>query len=768
MSSLYTNGTTFSPDKDEAEYLLWSGSFPGGNGGLQDVAKQFAPRLLDGSLKVDVVDPTLANGLVTATMPGINWIPIKPATNGALYAAIAQYLIENKTYNEDFLSYPSQKAAWNAGWGAHSNATHLVIVDESHPNYHKIMRPADAGLTDPQEKDSSGKAITQYVCIDAATGEPALHTACSKADLYFEGEVNGVAVRTGFLMLKDSVNAYTVEEYAEITGIPVEELQRMGKEYGSHGYKVSVNAAAGSTAGTNGFDTPNGREVLKALVGSNGMSGGSFSISGSPTVEGKGVRYDISTPKNIPDVTTKNAVQLARCGKAFEDSDEHKNRVAAGEENPMPKLPWFPMASQSDSQALMGAINQYPYQCKIMMTWMCNVLQGTPGAMRDTIIERLCDPSIVPLHIVCDIVMGEMAQYADYFVPDVSQFESFGLPTANLYGCAVRYEGVTPPTTQLDDGRFVCWETLLIDVAHACDLPGWGDDAFSDAEGNKLPFNSYYDYYVKAFANLAYAEGAPVDDIDPEEAHLQGLDELPELFKAAVTEEEWPKVQHVMSRGGRFWLEEQHPARMADNRGAKSKDCMTYIYNEKRATTKITHSDNKHYPGGLAYNPQHFADMSLVSERYSLEEYPFTASEHKPRFRSVTRLADSPIMRDLCAHNYIEINEEDAATLGIKDGDKIRLVTPAGDTTEGEAMVRAGQVKGGVAVSFGYGHLANGAQDLEIDGKAVKGDPEIAAGCRLMTMLDPVITNDDVLYIWSDYTAASPGRCGGIYKIEKA
>ena len=79
MSSLYPNGTTFSPDKDQAEYLLWSGSFPGGNGGLQDVAKQFAPRLLDGSLKVDVLDPTLANGLVTMTMPGINWIPIKPA-----------------------------------------------------------------------------------------------------------------------------------------------------------------------------------------------------------------------------------------------------------------------------------------------------------------------------------------------------------------------------------------------------------------------------------------------------------------------------------------------------------------------------------------------------------------------------------------------------------------------------------------------------------------------------------------------------------------
>ena len=48
--------------------------------------------------------------------------------------------------------------------------------------------------------------------------------------------------------------------------------------------------------------------------------------------------------------------------------------------------------------------------------------------MRDVVIERLCDPAVIPLHIVCDIVMGEMAQYADYFVPDVSQFESFGLP----------------------------------------------------------------------------------------------------------------------------------------------------------------------------------------------------------------------------------------------------------------------------------------------------------------------------------------------------
>ena len=190
-------------------------------------------------------------------------------------------MIADKTYNEEFLSFPNQDAAVAAGYGAHTNATHLVIVDESHPNFNKVMRAADAGLQTPEVEE--GKTAPDWcVVIDAQTGEPALNTDCAKADLYFEGEVNGVAVRTGFLMLVDSVNSNTMDEYAQITGVPVDELRRIAGEFGSHGVKVSVNAGAGSTAGQNGFDTPNGREVLKALVGSNQMRGGSFSASGAP------------------------------------------------------------------------------------------------------------------------------------------------------------------------------------------------------------------------------------------------------------------------------------------------------------------------------------------------------------------------------------------------------------------------------------------------------------------------------------------------------
>ncbi len=124
-------------------------------------------------------------------MPGINWIPIKPATNGALYAAIVQIMMRDKTYNADVLSFPQQKAAEAAGYGAFTNAAYLVIVDENHPNYRKLMRAADAGIDVPEEKTADGMAVQHYVVIDAETNEAAAHTSCDKAVFDYEGEVNG-------------------------------------------------------------------------------------------------------------------------------------------------------------------------------------------------------------------------------------------------------------------------------------------------------------------------------------------------------------------------------------------------------------------------------------------------------------------------------------------------------------------------------------------------------------------------------------------------
>lgn len=740
---------------------------------FQSSGKRTLKNLAAGKLKIDVLDCTLANGSVTPTIPGINWIPIKPATNAAFCAALVQKIIADKTYNADAISFTTQKAAVEGGYGAYTNATYLVIVDENHPNYRKLMRAADAGIDAPEEKDKDGKAVEQYVVIDAATGQPALHSACSKGTLEYEGEVNGVKVRTGFSLLTETVNEYTMDEYAEITGVSVEDLERIAKEYTSHGTRVGICHKGGSAASVNGIDTVMGAAVLHAIVGANQMIGGNAPNSPAPTTAGNGARYKLGAIEGKPDVSTKNACYISRTVKAWEKTDEYKNRVAAGEKDPKPLMPWFANGAASDSQALLSIVNEYPYQAKILTSFMCNTIQATPGAMRDEVVERLCDPEVLPLHIVCDVFVGEHAQYADYIVPDVTPYESFGLPTTGTtftgYGTTVRWQVKEPESMKLDDGRHASWETFLADVAEACGLPGWGEDAIKDVDGKAWPLRDAADFYLKAVANLAYAE-EPVADIDAREAQLQGLDELPDSFKAAVSDEEWPKVQNVLSRGGRYWpMSYVHDADGRRSRGYKDEN-QAYFYSEKRATNKNCYS-GKQLPGTLRYNPETFTDLSPMEDHFSREEYPFGASEHKPRFRSISMLSNSPVMRDLCSHNYIELNREDAAELGIKDGDKVRAITPLGDVSEGIAMVRAGQTKGAFALAFGYEHQNYGAQDIEVDGQTTKGDPAIAAGVRIHQMLDPTVTGvtgDDVISIIAENDAASPGRCGGMFKIEKA
>lgn len=704
-------------------------------------------------------------------MPGINWIPIKPATNDSFCAALIRKMIEDSTYDKDALSFTNQDAAVAAGYGAYCNAAFLVIADESHKNFGKFLRPADAGMNVPAKVDEDGEEVDQFVCINAETNEPCVTDECSKGVLEFEGEVNGIAVRTGFMYLKDSVYKHTIEEYSEITGVSVEDIERIAKEYTSHGTRVCVCHKGGECASVNGVDSMVGATVLQMMMGTNYMTGGHGPASPAPTTTGKGKRYDLNTIKGNPGVSTSNATYISRTGKKWEKTDEYKNRVAAGEKNPEPLMPWYHLqSSSSDAQAIMSIVNQYPYQCKILTSFRCNTLQATPGAMREEVIERLKDPSVVPLHIACDVVIGEHAQYADYIVPDTNPYESYGTPTPGTtyigYGCTIRWPVKTPETIQLDDGRYASWEAFLCDVAEACELPGFGDEAVPDKDGKMWPVHDAHDLFLKAVANLAYAE-TPVDDISEEEAHFQGLDELPDNMRSCVTEEEWPKVLNVLSRGGRYW-----PIEYVRKDGGKrimgyAKGHETYVYSEDRATYSNCFTGSNVSPV-LHSTPEMCCDLTPIEDMFSREEFPFKASEHKPRFRSVSTLANSPIMRAICAHNYIEMNEEDASELGIADGDQVRLVTPLGDVTEGEAMVRAGQVKGAVAVSFGYGHLNYGAQDIEIDGKLTKGNPEIAAGARLLQMFDPVLSAKGVMSIYADNEAASPGRCGGMYKIEKA
>ena len=713
---------------------------------------------------MDVFDPVLGNGCVTGTQKNITWHPIRTATNAALCLGIIQWIMDNQAYNAEYLSFPTFEAAVAGGYASNTNATHLVIVDESHPNYRKIMTAEDAGLEVPEpETDENGEPIaaTYYVVIDAATGEPALHSACSQGTLEYEGEVNGVKVRTAFMLLKDGVYEHTIEEYSEITGVPVETIENVAREFTSHGVKAGA-LVLGAQAAANGLSTNAACGVLTAMIGCDQMVGGLMSRRNGAVTTADGERYKLATFEN-PGVS---AAYISRTNVSWEDTDEYKNRVAAGEEDPKPMLPWINVGSASDNQALASIINQYPYQCKILISWMTDTLQSSSGFMRDAVIERLCDPEVLPLHIACDVVIGEHASLADYIVPDTTPHESWGIVTQEGHwkgrGNAVRWPVKKPETIELGDGRNASYEAFLCDVAKACGLPGFGDDAIEATDGTLYPLNDAYDYFLKGVANLAW-DTEPVEDIDESEIKIQALDELPEAWKSAVTEEEWPKVLRVLSRGGRYW--DVALANGEDGRATYMKENTFYLYGEKKALAKNDYS-GEHFAGALRYEEELLADGTPLYEKFPVEEWPFKSTNYKPRFRSISMLANSPIMRDLCASNYLEINLEDAEELGINDGDTIRITNPTGDVMEGPAMVRGGIAKGTFGVAYGYGHVGYGAQPIHVEGGYDSpGDPAIGAGIHLQTILDPTI---DALYPFADPEASAPARNGGAYKIEKA
>lgn len=750
-------------DFTESEYVICCGMFPGANGkSMQGIAHWASAALAAGTVKIDILDPALGNGVATPAMDNVRWHPITTATNAAFGMAMIRSIIESGTYNEEALSFPSQEAALEGGYAAFSNATYLIIEDERHENYRKLLRAEDVGIEVPApEKDDEKQDY--YVVIDKTTGKPALHTDCAQAAINFTGEVNGVRVRTAFLKLEESVKEHTVEEYAEICGVPADEIERMAREFTSHGTKAAFCGIFGGTAQVNGSDASFIFPILNSLIGSNNMQGGMVPRRESGDALGDKTRYKLSTVKGKPKAS---GVSIARTGFAWEDTSEYQRRVAAGEKNPQPLLPWYPVTGSADNQAICSVANAYPYQAKITFTWMATPLQASSGAMRDEIMDKLKDTSVVPLAITCDVVMGESAQLSDYFIPDTTPYESWGVRTQEGYwngkGNTVRWQATEPETMVLPDGRHASYEAFLVDMAKKLDLPGYGEDAIESTDGTTYPFNDASDYFLKAIANLAYSGGDPVPDISEEEAHLQGLDDLPESWKAAVTAEEWPKVLQVISRGGRFWpLEGTY-----DNKGRTNyaASYMTCFYNEDKGTARNNYT-GEYESGVLHWQPETCADRTPLRDLYPQSEWPFTSTNYKPKFRSISMLANSPVMRQICPANYVEMNTEDAATLGISNGDWVNAENPTGDVMHAQALVRDGIAKGTFAVAYGYGHVAYGAQDVEIDGEKRPGDPAIGAGIHLQTMLDPKV--EGVLPI-SDPEAATPGRSGGVYRIIKA
>lgn len=326
----------------------------------------------------------------------------------------------------------------------------------------------------------------------------------------------------------------------------------------------------------------------------------------------------------------------------------------------------------------------------------------------------------------------------------------------------LRWPVVTPLTAKLSDNRYACYENYIIDVAKAIGLPGFGENALKDADGNTYALNTPEDYFLRGVANVAF-DGQPVPDITDEEMKIQDLESYMQNWKDCLKLEEHRKAAFILSRGGRF--EEFGKGYEGDRTRYPHEGCFN-LYVEQMALAKNSFTGKHFQTGTLVYNPETLSDGTSLDQVFPESEWPFKAVSYKAKFRSVTMLENS-ILRELNQANKVEINPEDAEQLALVSGDKVRLVSATGGEAEGILQVRQGIARGSVGIAYGYGHWEYGAKKYTLGEKEVSAYPGSGQGVFLsgISLIDPKVKNG--IFGFSEMSTGGTSRNGGAFKILK-
>ena len=741
------------PDWDHAEFVIFMGTAPAHAGNpYKQQGRQLASARTDRGMEYVVVAPSLPNSSSLATRGGNNWVPIRPAGDSAMAMAMIRWIIDNDRYDRNYLIQPGPAAQEAAGEPSWSNATHLVVSDPDHPLAGHLLRGRDLGWSEQAD---------DFVVVDAESGNWSAHTQPRPAELFVAREVtladgSTVAVKSAMQRLAEEARRLTLAEYSAECDVPVAVIEALARKFTSHGKRAVLNTHGGVMNGS-AFYTAYALVMLNALVGNLNAPGGMF-VKGKPFQStGKGTRYDLA---GFPGKIGPSGIFLSRSRTTYEQSSEYRRKLESGGSPYPAKAPWYPVSPPLFTEHLCSALEGYPYQAKIWINHMGNPIYGQAG-LRSAIDERLKDPSRIGLIVGIEPFINETNAYADYIVPDVMTYEGWGFSKAwagvKQRMTSARWPVVEPRVGRTEDGEPFSMEAFLIAVSKRLDLPGFGDGAIPDSEGNLHPLNTAADWYLRAAANMAF-EGEPVPEAEADDMQLTGVDRIASTLQDHLTADEWRRAAFVFCRGGRFG---ELPARDAGPVTHWKRPAT--VWNEKVGTNRHSMTGDL-FTGCPTWHPPRFADGSRVEDHFPVPAWPMRLTSYKSHLQSPHSIAASRL-RQVHPFNPVGINTRDGRDAGIRTGDRVRVITPGG-SVEGVAMLRDGVKPGAVAIEHGYGHRELGARTHTVDGNALPGDEAIGAGVNLndLGLVDPTHTSGNA---WVDWVTGASVRQALPARIER-
>jgi anaerobic selenocysteine-containing dehydrogenase len=640
-----------------------------------------------------VVDPRFNNTAAQAHQ----WVPITPGADAALAMGMISWIIENGKYDSRYLENTHKAAAYADDEFTWTDATYLVgtFTDSDGKQFQRYITAQEAGI-------SNGTTVLGNDYVVWSEGDlkgynDALHgdlEVVKTLNLKVDGVDTPIECKSAFTLLKESANSMTRSEYASICGVSVSTMEAMASEFVSYGKKSVAMTYRGPIKHTNGLYNQMAIQHLNTLIGNYDWKGGCTAGAG-----GWGHKSGVVSLSKVAGDPGHEGLRIDRAKTFYNESEA--GSLFTGYPA---KRPWFPFGTHGNYQEVIPSIqDQYPYGMKVLITYWNAWPYSTP-TLRKVWEETVADESKLPLFVSISALIGEVAAWADYVLPDTTYLEKFavpGVPWRVNKGTSFQRPvvgafdgspiGVSPDNggvgntipvdatndyiPALPDTRAVL--DIHIGLAKALNLPGVGDNALLDDNGNPVgALHNSWDWAKAQLLNIAQSVQSDHPDIT---------------------------IEEILSKGDII---------------------RTFIDPVARTRDSVT---GEYYSGVPQYIPPTHSDGTEVIDR----DYPFKLITYKTVHHGQARTNVNPWLMLIIPENPVEISASDAAALRVETGDRVRVSSTSNrEGVVGRARVTQGLKPGVVAISHHYGHWESHSRPIEIDGDTMPYDPSRGAGIQ--------------------------------------
>jgi anaerobic selenocysteine-containing dehydrogenase len=354
--------------------------------------------------KIIVIDPKFTETCEIADL----WLPIRPATDGALLLCWLKTIIEEGLYDRDFVE------KW-------TNAPYLVRSDTK-----KLLRESDIIPGGDPEKFMAWNLIARKpVSFDRESLSyqlPDVKPALDGGYVVMLANERRVECKTAWQLLKERVAPYTAERVAEITWVPADKILDAVRMYATNKPAVFQRFNAVDGSGKNTCQTYRSRNIIRAIMGNLDVKGGE--IIPGPYSKVRFLSELEATDKLPPEQKRKRLGSDKYRLSSFEFYDELWNyQKKAG-------IPGRQQAAQDCAVppylVWEAILTGKPYPVKAFINMCFNPLVSSTNTSQ--VYEALMN---LDLLVVTDIFMTPTAELADYVLPGAS----VGIETPTLNKC---------------------------------------------------------------------------------------------------------------------------------------------------------------------------------------------------------------------------------------------------------------------------------------------------------------------------------------------